>query len=139
MKGEPEMAEKTVANPVEVQEPAQVRETTRQEERFVAPPVDIYETEEGLVLLADLPGVTADRLNVDVKDDVLTIEGRTELPAHGTPVWREFELPSFFRQFQLPQQVDVAKITATLRHGVLTLKLPKAEAAKPKTIKVQIG
>lgn len=133
------MAEKTVATPMDAQETAQARETTREEERFVSPPVDIYETEEGLVLLADIPGVTADRLSVDVKDDVLTIEGRTEHPSEGTPVYQEFELPNFFRQFQLSEQVDVARITASLKHGVLTLKLPKAEAAKPKTIKVQVG
>lgn len=133
------MAEKTVATPMDAQETTQARETTREEERFVSPPVDIYETEEGLMLLADIPGVTADRLSVDVKDDVLTIEGRTELPAEGTAVYQEFELPNFFRQFQLSEQVDVARITASLKHGVLTLKLPKAEAAKPKTIKVHVG
>lgn len=133
------MAEKTVETPVETQVSNVASESTRANEQFVAPPVDIYETEDGLVLLADLPGVTADKLNISVKDDILTIEARTEHSASGTPVYCEFELPSFFRQFQLSEQIDSTRISASLKHGVLTLQLPKAEAAKPKTIKVEIA
>jgi len=138
MRGGPDMAEKTVAPDVPEQS-APARETTREDERYLAPPVDIYANEDGLVVLADLPGVSANGLTISVKDDILTIEGRTESPMPGTPVYREFDLPSFFRQFQLADSVDAGKITAALRHGVLTLTLPKAEAAKPKTIKVQVG
>lgn len=133
------MAEKTVATVAEAPETAPARETTREDERYLAPPVDIYETEDGLTLIADLPGVTSERLSVSVKDDILTLEGRTECAVPGAPVYREFELPSFFRQFQLSDAVDAARISASLKHGVLTLILPKAEAAKPKTIKVQVG
>jgi HSP20 family protein len=132
------MAEKTVA-PDMPEQSTPARETTREDERYLAPPVDIYATDDGLVVLADLPGVSTDRLNISVKDDILTIEGRTESTMPGTPVYREFDLPSFFRQFQLADSVDVSNITAAMKHGVLALTLPKAEAAKPKTIKVAVG
>ncbi|NUQ69774.1 MAG: Hsp20/alpha crystallin family protein [Chthonomonadales bacterium] len=138
------MAEKTVANPIaeeetQVEAAVPTRETTREGERFLPPPVDIYETADGLVVLADLPGVTADRLTVNVKDGILTIEGRSECTMEGTPVYQEFELPHFFRQFELADSVDSGAISASLRHGVLSLTLPKAEAAKPRSIKVDVG
>ncbi len=133
------MAEKTVATPVEAREGAEAQETTREQVRFVTPPVDIYETEDGLVLLADLPGVTPERLTVSVNDNILTIEGRTEYTPIGTPIYWEFELPSFYRQFQLSEQIDSSRISAKMKHGVLTLTLPKAEVARPKTIKVEVG
>jgi len=133
------MAEKTVATPVETREGAEAQETTREQVRFVTPPVDIYETEDALVLLADLPGVTPERLTVSVNDNILTIEGRTEYAPIGAPIYWEFELPSFYRQFQLSEQIDTSRISAKMKNGVLTLTLPKAEVAKPKTIKVQVG
>jgi HSP20 family molecular chaperone IbpA len=133
------MAEKTVATPAEVAAQPADRETTRAEERYIAPPVDIYETPDGLVLVADLPGVQADGLDIQVKDDILTINARVNVQSPGTPVYREYELANFFRQFQLSECVDTDRITAQLRNGVLELMLPKAEAAKPKTIKVELG
>lgn len=133
------MAEKTVAAPAEVASQTSDREGTRAEERYVSPPVDIYETKEGLMLVADLPGVTAEGLDIQVKDDILTINGRVRPQMLGEPVYCEYELLSFFRQFQLAEDVDTSRITAQLRNGVLELSLPKAEAAKPKTIKVELG
>ncbi len=133
------MAEKTVAAPVEVAGQAGDREATRADERFVSPPVDIYETNEGLVLVADLPGVPAEGLDIQVKDDILTITARVQSQTPGAPVYREYELVNFFRQFQLSECVDTDRISARLRNGVLELSLPKAEAAKPKAIKVELG
>lgn len=133
------MAEKTVPSPTETPEATTRSESTRESERYVAPPVDIYETDEGLVLLADLPGVAPDQLKVDVKEDILTIEAHPSAELQGTPVVREFELCGFFRQFQLNERIDVNRITAKLKHGVLTLTLPKAEEARPKKIKVEIA
>lgn len=133
------MAEKTVAAPVEVAGQTGDREATRAVERFVSPPVDIYETNEGLVLVADLPGVPAEGLDIQVKDDILTITARVQSQTPGSPVYREYELVNFFRQFQLSECVDTDRISARLRNGVLELSLPKAEAAKPKAIKVELG
>lgn len=136
------VAENTVATPTEQNGTLahqNGQETTRNRERFVAPPVDIYETENGLTVLADLPGVSKENLDIQVKDDLLTIQARTTQNTPGEPVRREFELVNFFRQFRLAETVDVNRIQAELKHGVLTLNLPKAEAAKPKRIEVQVN
>ena len=130
------MPEKTVARE-ETGPPPAGQETTRENERYVRPPVDIYETSEGLTVVADVPGVLRESLDIEVNDNVLTIQGRTRAPLSAAATYREFELFNFFRQFELSDTVDVERITADLKNGVLTLQLPKAEQAKPKHIKVQ--
>ena len=131
------MAEKTVAT-AEVQQPT-TPESTRHQERYVAPPVDIYETPDGLVVLADLPGVAQEALDVRVDNNVLTLRGQARHAVPGEVTYREYELVNFFRQFELNEQVDQQRITADLKCGVLTLHLPKAEAAKPRQIEVRVG
>lgn len=131
------MAEKTVAT-AEIQKPV-IAEGTRNQERYVAPPVDIYETRDGLVVLADLPGVSKDGLDVRVDNNVLTMRGRADYPSPKDGAYREYELVNFFRQFELSDKVDQQRITADLKHGVLTLTLPKAEEAKPRQIEVRVA
>lgn len=131
------MAEKTVAT-ADVQKPA-TTESTRNQERYMAPPVDIYETRDGLVVLADLPGVSKDALDVRVDNNVLTIRGRADHSRPTDETYREYELVNFFRQFELSDKVDQQRITADLKHGVLTLTLPKAEEAKPRQIEVRVA
>ena len=129
------MAEKTVA--AQSAENAQAnREETRSQERYVTPPVDIFETADGLVVKADLPGVAKEGLDVRVENGLLTIRGKAAHVAPGDPVYREYELLNFYRQFELNERVDQNKISAELKHGVLTLHLPKAEEAKPRKIEV---
>jgi HSP20 family protein len=113
-----------------------VHEPTRAEEVFAAPPVDIFEDEDGLVVLADLPGIAPEGLDVRVEQRVLTITAHAEPPASGTPLHREYELTNFFRQFQLPEEVDTAGIQAELKQGVLTLRLPRAPKEQPRRIEV---
>lgn len=133
------MAEKTVAaTPDTAQAPAS-KEGTRAQERYVVPPVDIYETPNGLVLMADLPGVSKEALGVRVEDNLLTIQGRTSHGVRGSLVHREYELINYFRQFELSEKVDQTRIDANLKHGVLTLNLPKAEKAKPRQIEVNVA
>jgi HSP20 family molecular chaperone IbpA len=133
------MAEKTVAMPEAQEEVAVQPEVTRTRERYVAPPVDIYEVADGLVVTADVPGVTQEQLEVRVDNHILTIHGKvSENPITDTS-YREYELVSYFRQFELSENVNESKITADLRHGVLTLNLPKAEEAKPRKISVAVG
>jgi HSP20 family molecular chaperone IbpA len=133
------MAEKTVPVP-SAQQQRSDRELTRARERHVAPPVDIYETPEGLVLTADLPGVSKEGLEVRVNDGVLTISGKSaHVGPPGDPIYRECELTNFFRQFEIGDEFERERISAELKHGVLTLKLPKAEKAKPKPIEVKVG
>jgi HSP20 family protein len=131
------MAEKTVAV-TSGKQMATGREGTRAQERYIQPPVDIYETPEGLVLLADLPGVAPSDLTVRLEENILTIQGKAKHAVAAEPIYREFELANFFRQFELSDQVDQAKIAARLNNGVLTLELPKAEKAKPRQIPVQV-
>jgi HSP20 family molecular chaperone IbpA len=131
------MAERTVAAP-EVQK-SKVTESTRNQERYVAPPVDIYETRDGLVVLADLPGVAKEALDVRVDNNVLTIRGQARHGVPGEAVYREYELVNFFRQFELSDKVDQSQIAADLKGGVLTLHLPKAQEAKPRQIEVRVA
>lgn len=131
------MAEHTIAVPESPQAPS--TEGTRTRERYTTPPVDIYETPDGLVVMADLPGVDNERLDVRVDNHVLTIRGQAHHVASREPIYREYELVNYFRQFELSDRVDQAKISADLKYGVLTLTLPKAEEAKPRQIPVQVG
>ena len=131
----PEKTMPTVANEKNVVK----REITRNPEKFVTPLVDIFENENGLTVIADLPGVDKEGLRVHVENGVLTIEGRAmDLPKRDY-VLKEFEPVSFFRQFELSDRVDQDKIAAELKNGVLRLSLPKAESAKPKQIEVTIA
>ena len=132
------MAEKTVAARTQEKNPAS-REETRSQERYITPPVDIYETANGLVVTADLPGVAKEGLDVRVENSLLTIRGKANHAAPGDVVYREYGLVNFFRQFELNEKVDQSKISAELKLGVLTLNLPKAEEAKPRQIGVTVG
>ena len=129
------MAEKTV--PVATAEESNLP-ATRDEGRYLIPPVDIYETEAGLTVVADLPGVKKEDLDIQVDDGVLTIRGKVTADSAGTALYQEYELMNFFRQFELSDEVDQEKIQANLSGGVLTLSLPKAEKAKPKKIAVKV-
>lgn len=135
-------AETTVPATVPETELAAAEEKTREEERYVAPAVDIYEASDGLTVVADLPGVAASDLNVQVDNGVLTIQGKGSTAMNGPDtayLWREYRLKNFWRQFQLSDEVDQTKIKADLKNGVLTLFLPKAEAAKPRKIEVKVA
>ena len=100
----------------------------------MTPPVDIYETPDGLVVLADLPGVAKDGLDLRVENNLLTIRGKPAHSAPGDVVYREYDLVNFFRQFELNERVDQPKISAELKNGVLTLKLPKAAKLLEQTL-----
>jgi HSP20 family molecular chaperone IbpA len=132
------MAEKTVPTARGETAPGR-REETRAQERYIIPPVDIFETGDGLTVVADLPGVEQKSLDVRVADGVLTLQGRTAHIAPGTPLDREYELLHFYRQFELPEEVDADRISAELKHGVLTLRLPKRERAKPRKVEVSVA
>ncbi len=103
------------------------------------PAVDIFETEKEIMLLADMPGVKADNLNIDLNENVLTLDGDVDSPegSDEVDVLREFRTGKYQRQFTLSQVIDQAKIDAELKDGVLRLKLPKVEAATPRKIAVK--
>jgi HSP20 family molecular chaperone IbpA len=133
------MAENTL--PVAGSDENQVarHEGTRAQEQYERPPVDIYETDDGLTVVADLPGVSKDHLDIQVNNNTLTIQARTHNGLQGVVVHREFHLGNFLREFRLADTVDVHRIQAELKNGVLTLHLPKAEQAKPKKINVEVA
>jgi len=132
------MAEKTVAMP-DTQERAAQPEGTRIRERYVTPPVDIYEMPEGLVVIADVPGVTPDHFDVHVDNHILTIRGQAAHGLPGEPTYREYELVNYFRQFELSAKVDESQIAADLKQGVLTLTLSKVAEAQPRKIAVAVS
>jgi HSP20 family protein len=103
------------------------------------PSVDIFESDHDIVLLADMPGVQANRLNIDLRDNTLTLDGEVEpLEAKGEEdVIIEYEVGKYYRQFSLSEVIDQGKIDAQLKDGVLRLTLPKVEKAAPRTITVQ--
>ena len=105
------------------------------------PAVDIFETEKAINILADMPGVKTEDLTVDLRDNVLTLDGQVKSPeGEGEQdLLREFRVGRYFRQFNLSQVIDQAKIAAELKDGVLKLSLPKVEAAVPRKISVAAG
>ena len=111
--------------------------------RYYVPDVDIAEDAEGLWLHVDMPGVEQDAVNVELHDDVLTIQGDVNLtPYEGlTPVYSEYRVGPFLRRFTLSQRhrFDPSRVTAKLADGVLTVHLPKAEEAKPRRVPITVG
>lgn len=105
------------------------------------PPVDIVENDSGILLIADLPGVSKERLGVRVDGDNLVIEGEAEvaLPEQLEVVHSEVRQPLYRRSFSLSRELDTSKIEANLRDGVLRLRIPKAEEARPRRIEVRVG
>lgn len=105
---------------------------------WVSPAVDIFENDEGLTLMADLPGVAKEGLNLGIDSGVLTVEGKIEGGGEGQGRWSEFSTAGYYRRFQIPENLDLEHVEASLKDGVLTLKMPKLAAARPKRIEVTV-
>jgi len=106
-----------------------------------SPCVDIYETDDAVVVKAEVPGIEKDQVGIEVKDGVLTLRGerKFEKEVKEENYHRmERSYGTFSRSFSVPSSVDPEKISATLKDGVLEIVLPKVEKAKPKQIKVQV-
>jgi HSP20 family protein len=105
------------------------------------PAVDIFESDDRISLLADMPGVKAQDLKIDLRENVLTLSGRVEAEESTaeSPVLCEYASGTYFRQFSLSEHIDQAKIDAKLTDGVLRLELPKQERAKPRQISVKVA
>ena len=104
-----------------------------------SPAVDIFENESAITVFADMPGVKAQDLKVDLRESVLTLTAQVTPPetAREADVLREYESGTFFRQFSLSETIDQTKIDAQLNSGVLRLELPKVERARPRQISVR--
>ena len=105
------------------------------------PSVDIFETQKEITLLADMPGVKANSLNIDLHENVLSLDGDVKSPEETdeVDVLREYRTGKYYRQFTLSQVIDQSKIEAAMKDGVLRLRLPKVEAATPRKIAVKTG
>lgn len=111
-------------------------EKTR-ELRTATPAVDIYENENEILLFADMPGVHKDDITVSIENGKLAISGIRRLDHQGVSNWEEFVDVEYVRSFSIPQTINVEDVEATLKDGVLTLHLPKSEAAKPRLIEIK--
>jgi HSP20 family protein len=112
-------------------------ESTRDVPVFV-PAVDIYESENSLTLVADMPGVPLEKIDIDLDSDQLTIRGTVpKWEGKGKVLFQEYAYGDYYRQFTLSSDIDREKIQASMKDGVLKLVLPKAEAAKPRKIAVK--
>ena len=103
------------------------------------PFVDIFETDTEITLLADMPGVKSDEISIDLKDNVLTLEGDVKSPQNKTEVdiLREYQTGKYYRQFTLSEMIEQSKIEARMNDGVLNLVLPKVKKAEPRKITVK--
>ncbi len=126
---------------LQVKEKTQVEansENTKPGLRYT-PDVDIFETENEIILLADIPGVNTNDLNIDLRDNVLTLEGEVasfeSTDEHNVAI--EFGVGKYWRQFTLSEVIDQPQIQAELNNGALRLKLPKVEKAQPRRIEVK--
>ena len=129
------MIEKNLAN-VDTSS-ALAREATRNNDQYLSPAVDIFESEQGLTIVADMPGLDDKSLEISVEKGVLTIKGDAPAGA-GDVQYREFAMAGYWRQFILSDTFDAEKAEGAIKHGVMTLHIPKAEAAKPKRIPVSV-
>jgi len=121
----------------------QKREVEKKQEgtmpaRQFLPVTDIFETDQALTLIVEIPGVKKENVEVHVENDVLTIRGRIDFANYEglQPVYTEYNVGDYARSFQLSSTVDQPKIKAELKDGVMTLVLPKAERAKPRKITI---
>jgi HSP20 family protein len=105
------------------------------------PPVDVIEDSTGITLRADLPGVPKDKLKLQVEADTLTIEGEVSItmPESMEATYAEVSVPRFRRVFTLSKELDTGKVSAEFRHGVLSLRIPKAEHAQPRRIDIKVS
>lgn len=130
-----------VQNPSSTRAVAGSGQPQPQQQRAVVPPVDVFENDASITLLADLPGVRREQLQVRVDGDTLLLEATAETagPEGLELVYGELQCPAYRRQFTLSRELDTTRIDAQLRDGVLRLTIPKAEEAKPRRIQVQVG
>jgi len=120
------------------------REIEKKEEstipvRIFAPTADIYEAENDLTVILEMPGVEKNNVDIRVEDGALSVEGRLDLTKYKglQPLYTEYNIGHYARSFRLSSKIDQNKIAAEMKDGVLSLKLPKVEEAKPRTIQVR--
>jgi HSP20 family molecular chaperone IbpA len=119
-------------------ESAEGAKSRSESERYIRPPVDIYEDAEGITLLADLPGVSRDRLNIQVEGNTLSIDGQVaiDMPESVEALHADVRVTRYHREFTLSRELESDRIKAQMNDGVLALKLPKRAELQPRKIEV---
>lgn len=109
--------------------------------RSFVPTADIFEAEQALTIVLEMPGVDKSNVEINIESGVLTVEGRVDFGKYEgmQPVYTEYNIGHYRRSFSLSNKIDQSKITAEMKDGVLTLTLPKAEEAKPRKIAITGG
>ncbi len=117
----------------------ETKEETTIPTRTYLPTADIFETKDALQVVLEMPGVEKSNVDITVAEGVLNVRGRLDFSKYNNlqPVYTEYNVGHYARNFRLSNKIDVNKIGAELTDGVLTLTLPKVEEAKPRTIKVK--
>lgn len=123
------------------QQPSAQQGTQDHPQRHVLPAVDVFEDASGITLLADMPGVPKDKLELKVEGDALQIEGsvQSQTPEGLEAVYAEVRVPRYRRSFTLSRELDTSRIEASMKDGVLKLRIPKAAHAQPRRIEVKAG
>ncbi|MDJ0623246.1 MAG: Hsp20/alpha crystallin family protein [Desulfocapsaceae bacterium] len=111
----------------------------RSELPTITPLVDIYENDEEILLHADMPGINKDDININIDNGRLVLSGIRRLEKTGAASWEEFGDAEYRRIFSVPQTIDTTRVNAELKDGVLKLKMPKFEKAKPRQIEIKAG
>ena len=116
-------------------------EAAQRSDAALMPPVDVIEDSTGITLRADLPGVPKDKLKLQVEAGTLTIEGEVSIPMPESmeATYAEVSVPRFRRVFTLSKELDTGKVSAEFKHGVLSLRIPKAEHAQPRRIDIKVS
>jgi HSP20 family molecular chaperone IbpA len=117
------------------------RGESAEELQTLLPRVDVFENKDGILLLADMPGVPKDKLELRVENDTLLIEGEIapDTPENMEAVYAEVRLSRYRRAFSLSSELDTSRIDAQLRDGVLNLRIPKHAHAQPRKIEVKVA
>ncbi|MCA9471524.1 MAG: Hsp20/alpha crystallin family protein [Nitrospirales bacterium] len=133
----------TETQDIQAREKQEVKSTTEQTStgKVYTPSVDIFEDDQALIIVADMPGVQTDDVNIDLRDDVLTLTGIPSVSVSEQERYliQEFETGKYFRQFTLSEVIDQTNIQAKLNNGVLRVTLPKVGPAKPHKVKITEG
>jgi len=116
-------------------------EAGQRSDAALMPPVDVVEDSAGITLRADLPGVPKEKLKLQVEAGTLTIEGEVSIamPESMEATYAEVSVPRFRRVFTLSKELDTGKVSAEFKHGVLSLRIPKAEHAQPRRIDIKVS
>jgi HSP20 family protein len=131
----------TSAQELQVQKKRELenKEETTIPVRIFVPVADIYEAENDLTVIMEMPGVDKGNVDISVEDGVLNVEGRLDLTKYQglQPLYTEYNIGHYSRSFRLSSKIDQNKIAAEMKDGVLSLKLPKVQEAKPRSIQVR--